>query len=339
MIDFSQYTEHEPFTTEPLVLENVGYPIDPFQEAIFELKRNHYINFLKLKIDGLLVYLERGASGYSSLPDNSTDRTDYLNKFEIIESWISGIYDNYPPKYFYKEQPKNESANCLGTDYVYDFYRNIPNYASRLRGLYTYEEYFVEMFDDVYSVVYQIFNKIGTRGQFYGYLDNQVSIFGDAIDSYINVLESSSGNWKDILNNSEILKNNYDTSFNLFKNNIIQAASDMRLIIEPIVKYLNIINDSANLMNSSWGNISINEGIDNVLTDYFQGAVTFVDDYHISNIGLSGQITENFKTYIKDDRSNLELMIIKMVATTFQELNIRQILEQLHLEIVIPDYN
>ena len=336
MINFSDYQEHAPFITQDRDETDPPYPIAPFKEAIFEKKRESYIHFIQEKLEILLDSIQGDIHTYEALPDPSQSRTDLANDYLKAKEFRDMLLEEPPYALFYKETPKDQSGNCLGTDYVYDMYRTFPNFASIVKGMSTYEEYFANMFDDIHEILYQIFNKIGTRGQFYGYLDTKISDFISTIELLNTQLTSD--NFETSLSNMEATLNDYNTYYNLFRDDIIEASTDMRLIVEPVVIYLNLLEQAGTILSGIWGNAFGHTEIDQVLMKYNRNVLGFTSDYTLANNGIIMQILEGIKPFINDDKSNFEMMMTKAVGTSFDEISLSSRLQITHGEFHIPSY-
>jgi len=336
MIQFSQYPEVDPFISKDLDLKEAGFPVSDFKEALFEEKRTHYIHRLQDAQRRLVSILERGVAGYAALPESSNDRFDYSNKFSLAVTWLDLLNNNPTWIYFYKEQPENLSTCSLGTDYVYDFYRNFIDYASRVKELARYEEYFINVFSAVYEIVNKLFNGMATRGQLFGYTDYQVIKMVDLLNNNADSLMAFGGDWRDILDGAVSLKDNFMIQYNNYIDRILISGEDMRKIIEPIVKYINIINISSGIITACWSGTQKNNKIEDIINKYNKQIVEYLEDYNLSYSGFTSQVVENLSRYIKEDRSNLEIMIIKMIKTTFIEQDIRQQLINIQTELIIP---
>ncbi len=338
MINFSQYPEQAPFITPPKDEATVPYPIAPFTEAFFETKREGYIHFIQEKTEILKSSIQRSMQGYESLPSGSSLRTSLSAEYIKAKEFNEFLIDNPPYKLFYKETPKASSGNCLGADYVYDMYRNFPDFASIVKGMQTYEEYFIVMFEDIHEVLYQVFNKIGTRGQLFGYIDKQVLAYGLVLDN-LNI-DISGDNFETNLNNIETALTNYKNSLLSFTTNVQNAATDMRTIIEPVVQYLSLLEQAGSILSGIWGNTFKEPTVDPVLAKYNSHACVFTDDYTIKNYGIVMQIAQGMSGFLLEDRSNFELMITKAIGTSFNQIDLHNRLVALHDDNVlyIPDY-
>jgi len=338
MINFSQYPEMEPFITKNLTIENPGFQISPFKESIFEDKRQHYINFLKVKTDNFLAHIERGINGYIAEDINSPEKNNYLSKYnKAIDIW--NTFTNVSPYYlFLKECPEEDSGYCLGADLVYDFYRTIPEYGSKLKGLQLYEEYFSVMFQELFDVTNELFHKIGTRGQLFGYIENEIIIFCNYLDDIIELVDNGQPTWQSILN---IIDNNsldINTNYQNFLGGVRLGASDARKIIKPVVKYINIFDIANKVINTCWTSVYKDKEIDDTTALFNRVSINFDEDPYIRTVGVASQISEGIHPYIKEDQSNMELMMVKMIKTTFNELDIRNTLITIHQEIIIPTF-
>jgi len=329
MIDFSQYPERAPFIVQPRGIDLPGYEINPFHEAFFETKRKSYIHYLQENTTRFNLSIQETIRAASN--PSAGDRQSAENILEVLAT-------DSPYEIFFKEYPKDQSGNCLGTDYAYDLYRTLPNMASKLRGLYSFEEYFTTMFDDVYKLLYQIFQRIGTRGQLYGYIEAQILDYTIEIDTYIQELEAEAD--PDIrITLMPGIETRFLSAYTDFLTNVRTAASDMRDLVEPIVEYLNLSGIALDVMNTIWGNTLKNPELDDTLTEYSRATVAFAGDYNISNQGFSVQVLQGFEPYINEDRTNFEMIITKTVGTTFDELQINTRIKDTHSRFIIPNYN
>ena len=321
MIDFSNYPELDPFTLDDNTIDNNNNPEPEFKEAPFNLRRQHYINYLN----------DRENKLYQLITLAQTSGLDQVSRnIQFILGTPSSLV-------FRLEQPEATSGNCLGTDQVYDFYRNILQFGSRLEGLGRYNEQFIELYEDTYNIGYQIFNKIGTRGQLYGYLDKTVIDYGNILDTFIQDLENSNTT-NDMLNIIAANENSFINSRDTFRTNILAGASDMREIINPVVKYLNLIDISSKIIGLNWATIGPSEKIKNIFYVWNKTIYDFDGDYIPKYKAIASQINEQMLPMIKEDKSNLELIITKSIKLAFDETGITTDLIQTESEFIIPNY-
>ena len=324
MIDFSQYPEVHPFIT-PVIPSNPGRPESDFRESPFENKRLKYINHLNKSIENLRINLESGVTGYRTSGGNATHYNAakvWLNELNSI----TDIFDVYTPD--------QDSGNCLGTDQVWDLFSRLPQFSNKLLSVKRFEEYSLDMFDDVYEVLNQIFDVIGTRGQLFGYTDRQVKDFIDLIDSWAQQLDAD--NYTDILSTANILKPTFDSAYSTFKTNVKQAGVDMRSIINPVVEYIYLVEKSITSMNVAWGSLQEDQRIKDVLLSFGQNQIDYTTD--IKELALGAQISLSIRGFIDEERSNLEMMVIKMVKTTYDQIDLRNRFIAVHQSMVIPNY-
>jgi len=335
MIDFSQYSEVDPFTT-PILDSTYSKHIDyDFKELPFNDKRKKYIDFLDKSFNKLIQYLERGAAGFASIEDTNL-KNQFRQQYEAVQNLLE-LFEIKPSDYFDISMPIDQSANCLGTDRVYSMYRNFINITSIVQGLYTYEEYYEVCLKDAFHVSNQIFNKIGTRGQFYGYLDQQVKGFGDLMDNYSEQLKNSADDWKLLLDIGAGFSTNLTTQYNSFVYNITTAGQDMRQLINPIIKFLNMVELGGDIFTASWGSFSINQKLANINKEYSKNIIGF-EDYFAECGGNTYQITEQMLERLNEDKSNIEFILTKATSLSLTDYGIRTKLEQIHNEIIIPNY-
>lgn len=336
MINFSQYPELAPFIVSPKDEATVPYPIAPFTEAFFETKREGYIHFIQGKTEILKSSIQRSMQGYESLESSSPLRTSLHAKYLKAKDFNTLLVYNPAHNLFYKETPKALSGNCLGADYVYDMYRKFPDFASIIKGMSTYEEYFIAMFNDIHEVLYQVFNKIGTRGQLFGYIDKQVLDYIITLND-LNT-DISGDNFETNLNNIENVMDTYEADLLSFTTDVQNAAADMRGIIEPIVQYLSLLEQAGSILSGIWGNTFKDPIVDPVLAKYNSHACIFTDDYTIKNYGIVMQIAEAMSGFLKEDRSNFELIITNTIGTAYTTIDLHNRLVALHGVLHIPDY-
>lgn len=327
MIDFSQYPEHNTFRVPVPTLEDPGSRVPDFREAFFELRRVQYIDYIEDRTTALSELLSQViASGTGPGGAATSGAIDMLGILKTIS----------PSVLFRVQQPKALSANCLGTDYAYDAFRDFLGISSQVEGLSRYDGTFVFVLDDVFSVLNQVFNQIGTRGQLYGYIDQEVITLCDYIDTLITNIENST-TWASAL--TVINGANLQLALETFRDNVVLAASDMRLLIEPVVKYLNLMLQASNALTHSWGSYALSPELQLIVNRFNVAVPEYAEDYFISDAGSISQIFEQIRTFIKDDNSNFELMVMKSSRMAFDEIDITGDLNQVASEIIIPNYN
>ena len=329
MINFSDYNEENIFKVPDTAIEDAQSRLPDFRETPFNERRVHYINYLENTFNKFLARLYQIESTVGTGPSDPI-----LSDLKLI---IERIKLDPPHSYFEVEREKITSGNCLGTDYAYDFYRDLVGYGSRLEGLKTYDESYMDIFDDAYQTVNQIFNTIGTRGQFYGYLDQEIKILGDYIEEVLLMIESES-TWVGANNIIISEKSNIDLALDTFNTNVVLGASDMRLIVEPIIKYLNLIELGSNIIEINWGGYAISENLRSTINQYNRAAYGFEQDYIIQSKGITSQILEQFRPSLKPDRSNFELILTKSIKIAFTKIGVTSDLEATKTEIIIPQY-
>jgi hypothetical protein len=217
-------------------------------------------------------------------------------------------------------------------------YRNFIGISSRVQGLFMYEEYYVKVLKDVFNVSHQIFNAIGTRGQFFGYLDQQVKGICDLMNLNANALKGVANDWTQILNTASSQLNNFLNNYNAFINNILTAGNDMRSIIRPVISFLDMLDIGGETFASTWGSVAFNETIADIALEYGKSSATLNGDYFVTNQGNSFQISDQMLVHLNDDRSNLEFILTKTTKLALVDANIRNILIQIHNDIIIPNY-
>jgi hypothetical protein len=337
MIDFSQYSEVAPFITPDLTTNYMKHIDNDYRELPFNDKRLLYINYLDRAVNEYLKYLERGAAGYAAQNDTNI-RNQYASVYNDTQTLIEKL-EPKPSQYFSKAQPEDQSATCLGTDRVYDMYRNFIGISSRAQGLFMYEEYYVVVLKDVFNVAHQIFNAIGTRGQFFGYLDQQVKGICDLINLNADSLKNVSDDWTKILNTASSQLNDFLNNYDNFINNILIAGNDMRSIIKPIISFLNMLDIGGETFTATWGSVAFNEKIADIALEYGKSSAMFNGDHFVTNQGNSYQITDQMLQHMNDDRSNLEFIMTKATKIALEDADIRNILVQIHNDIIVPNYN
>jgi hypothetical protein len=327
MINFSSYAEEPDFIVNGPVLSEPYSRLPDFRETPFESKRQKYIEYLDkvtIRLESLLYNIVKNY--------NPTD-IETTNIFYMLDT----IRYNNPRILFQYTSDINNSAVCLGLDYVYDFYRNLLNYASRLEGLKTYEEGFIPLFDKFYSVVDQVFNKIGTRGQLYGYTDQEIKTLGNYLESISGSIEQSA-TWNDarIFIDQEL--STFNQNIANFRTNILNAAVDIRSIINPVVKYLNVIKVASDVIQTNWGNYAVTEPMRDTVNKYNKSVYLYPEDFNIQNRGVTSQILEQLRPRIKSDGSNFELILTKSIKIALNKIGVSSLLAQIDSEIIIPNY-
>jgi len=333
MIDFTQYPEVEPFITSDLPLDYTNHIGFDYKELPFNDKRMKYIDYLDIRNNELLKYLERGASGYAAQEDTSL-KDQYQSKYEDIQELLN-IFTISPSRFF-QINVEGDTANCLGTDRAYDLYRNFVNYASRIQGILTYEEYYEVVLKDVLEVLNYTFN-MDTRGQFYGYMDQQVKGFGDYLENKSTALKDCSDDWKLILDTASNFKDDLISYYNAFTNNILSASSDMNNIINPIIKFLNVVELGTKVFSTSWGSLTFNGILYDTVLKFSKYTADYEGDYFLSTGSNTYQITEQMINLMNDDRGNLEFIMSKATALSIADADIRNKLENIRNEIIIPN--
>jgi hypothetical protein len=335
MINFNNYPEIDDFKIPSKDLYDVGYPISDFKEAFFEEKRKKYIFELDKIIDELLLYIQMSISAYSSQEDINL-KLEYKIYYEKALKLLRYISGNKPSEIFFEGTPKNDSGNCLGTDKAYYLYKYASEIGSKVQTLYTYEEYYVDVFKKVVVVINKLFNGYKTRGQFYGYLDHLVNDFIVLCRGIILRLKGVSYDWKLLI--KEVYNNttNYYTAFDTLERKSIRGARYMRSIIEPIIKFYNLVEMGDTLVNNCWAAYGYNEKITNVMDIHSKNTVSFSEDYIIKNQSSSFQITKQMLHHLTKGNSNFELLISKSIKITLEDMNLRHLLEQNYGEIISP---
>jgi len=101
--------------------------------------------------------------------------------------------------------------------------------------------------------------------------------------------------------------------------------------------YINSLTLANDINTSAWGNFN-NSGETKIIYEKFGLDGINAEDYTISNKAISAQMTTNSTPWIKPDRSNFELMIVKAIKLTYVESNIRALLQQAHQDLIDPGY-
>jgi len=322
MINFRDYPEMDPFITQDNIISEVGRPEPEFKETPFNTRRLQYINYLNIK--------ERYLNNLLTLAQSSG--------LDSTSRQMQKILNDTPASIFFEEGTiESLSANCLGTDMVYDFYINILQYGSKLEGLGRYNEIYVDLYENAYEVVNQIFNKIGTRGQLYGYLDNQIIIYTDFLDSFITELENAttSASMLSIIANR---LTQFITIRNSYENNILLGAVDMRLIITPMVKYINLMNIGSKIVGLNFGTLGPNTRLKNIFYTWNKTVYNFDGDYVPKYKAIASQINEQLFAMVSADRSNQEILLTKSIKLAFDETGISADLIQTKNNMIIPNY-
>jgi hypothetical protein len=89
---------------------------------------------------------------------------------------------------------------------------------------------------------------------------------------------------------------------------------------------------------STWGSVAFNETIADIALEYGKSSATLNGDYFVTNQGNSFQISDQMLVHLNDDRSNLEFILTKTTKLALVDANIRNILIQIHNDIIIPNY-
>lgn len=217
-------------------------------------------------------------------------------------------YDRSTYRYFDNIEPDWVINVTRKADMAYDFFSDFERYAQRVKILASYEYLYVEKLEEAWNIVKQLFYKIGSPHKLFGYFDHQVNQFiSGTIDK------------PTLINRIEL------------------GVNDMRVLLDPVIDFLYLLEIGTNLMNSSWGTLNEHSEIDALLIDYGQTIVSSNIDDRFEAIGTSIQLsTELTRTNLKSDKTNVEMIMSKNLKLSMNAFNLNARLN--NLVFVNPNY-
>jgi len=244
------------------------------------------------------------------LPDNIT--TSFLiNPFrEKNSKYYHNINHSYPELngYFDGFNPLSVYEVAIKLDKCLDFFKDFSSYASKVKILSSFENEYSNKINDSWLLVEQLFYKIGSTYKLFGYFDT-------LINNLINGL---------------ITESSFITDLEL-------GINDINTIITPMIDYMYLIELGNSLQGSSWEHLNSNEIIDPNIDSYSRVIISSDIDDRYEAIGISLQVSKNLiSTSLKDDRSNIEMIMSKAFKISLNVSDVRQKL--MDLVFIIPDY-
>jgi len=327
MIDFSQYPEEHPF-----IIEN-DFIINPFEE-----KRRRYIEILKDIENYLINYIERGIQGYVACNDNSL-KTQYENEYNNAQELFIFLKNNHLWYFYDLSCPETELASCSCIEEVYYYFNEFDNYISQIDNLMSFEYEFFTPLEDSWEIVKQVFFKIGTPYQLYGYFDYKNNEIITKIEDFLNDIYPVEDTWTDVLTSISNNKDQLIFDMQQFFDDIKIAGQDIKSLIKPVYNYISLIKLGGILLSKSWGTFNLNDDLTFLLKDYSEVMVS-IQNNEKEAVGKSLQITDNLiNSMVKPDRSNLEMVMSKTTKISFNSDDIKQKLIDIHNTFIIPNYN
>jgi hypothetical protein len=278
MIDFSNYYEEDLFKLDLS-------PIDRFlREAPFGEKHALYV-----------AHMEKEEM------DSET-----IDMFRILGA-------EPDPDADYPIDPKCMFFLTKKVNLAYEFYTDLLKYMNRVKSLETYECEFKKVFEIAWDLVYQLFYKIGTRYQLYGYFDYNVNklIEGDIADD-------------------------------AFKEEICKGNSDMSRLINPLIEYIRLINLGEAIVETCWNSSEQDPVYKDIIDEYSKGYVTLSRWSHEDiewTLGNTMQVTSELdRLDLEATGTNIEMLKSKAVNIIFSQYDMRGRLRRLKLDFIIPNY-
>jgi hypothetical protein len=197
---------------------------------------------------------------------------------------------------------------------AYTFYTDLLKYKNRVKSLETYDCEFQEVFEIAWRLVQQVFYKIGTRYQLYGYFDDTVNkLIEDDIDA------------------------------EEFKEKMCTGNHDMSELIDPLVEYIRLIELGEKIVETCWTSSENDPNYKNIMSEYSKGYTTVSQDSPRDiewTLGSTMQVTSKLDELILNPTgNNIEMLKSKAVKIIFNQYNMQGKLRNLKSEFKIPNYN
>jgi len=205
-------------------------------------------------------------------------------------------------RYFEEIEPDWVIEVARKADKVFDFFSDFATYVQRVKTLVPYEYAYKEALEDGWEVMRQIFYKIGTPYQLFGYFDHQVNLHtSGAIDNATFVQRIQTG------------------------------IQDLNTILDPLLSLLYYIEIGSKLMQSSWSHLNPNDELDSLMASYGRTLISANIDDRFEAVGTSLQVSaEFFGNQLANDNSNVEMIMAKTIKISLDSYNLKQKLEALN---------